>query len=198
MGLQTHVIGFTERDLKPADVLLRETAAAFGATHTGDVKRTIGKDRGWADRFHRWKPMLRLGVAVISVPAQKEMEHLGFKRSIDEAVGLIRPGISLYAALRNPGWPELDAAIREQLPESIRGQCVPSGMIVRVGWHDLYHGDYVNPKLFGRAWYSLTLMGHDTPADGPAFREHIFRVPAIRRVFEIAAGVAGPLSHCVY
>lgn len=198
MGLQTHVVGFTESDAKPADVLLRETAAAFGATHTVDVMRTIGKDRGWKGRRHRWKPILRLGVAVISVSARNEMEHLGFNKSIDELVELIRSGTSLNAALRNPGWPELDAAVREQLPEGIRGQCVPTGMSVRVGWHDLYDGDYSSPRLFGRAWYSLTLMGHDTPADGPAFREHIFRVPAMRRVFEIAEGVAGPLSHCVY
>lgn len=201
MGVQCCVIGFTEKDVVDVAELVRFTASVFAASHTIEVMRTKGEDQSWRrlrSLSTNLKVLAQAGGAVV-FQASGEMEHLGFKKTIEEAVRDIERGSSIRISLRPQAWQIMDAEIRAAIPESIHGGCIPNSPVVRVGWHDLFEVQE-NPsgQLFGRASYSLSLVGKGSPHDWAEFRRRIVEVPAVREAFSKLEVVTGPLRRCVY
>jgi len=68
-----------------------------------------------------------------------------------------------------------------QIDESVRGDFTPTGIDIRVGWHDVF--EFVEKEegeLFGRAFASVMFLGSGIPPQLQEFRRQLFELNAVR------------------
>jgi hypothetical protein len=199
--MKGYICGFVETDAVGGAELIEHSAAVFVAPTAIEVLRSVGEDRSW-DKFtsqqQDTRTVLRTKGAVITTGGA-ELEHCGYKQPIKDVVGEIRDGTYLRVSLRPQHWQVMDKEIREHIPEAVHGGFIPNSPVVRVGWHDIFEvQEETAGHLFGRAWYSIALVGNGSPNDWKEFRRRIVEVPTVRAAFEAIERVTGPLRRCIY
>ncbi len=89
--------------------------------------------------------------------------------------------------------------VKNNIPEEIRGDYLPSDVSLSIGFHDLFEcAEEEDGHYIARAFLSISFFGYGTPNDWEGFREQVFKLPeiqAIKKEFEL---ITGPLEECVF
>lgn len=191
--------------VKPADprAALRDVLQLTGA----DVAWLVGQEdfgsSSW-DEFQKGLPAASrtthktgpVEIAVTQAPvAAKNAQNV----PIDNVAGMYEePWGLLIQFAGSPLGTALDQEIRAAIPKAIRGDCIPSAPVVRMGWHDIYSSvEHKEGRYYGRAFLSFELEGEWYPKNWAAFRNALFEIPGVVELRRRLEAVVGPVDQCV-
>lgn len=85
-----------------------------------------------------------------------------------------------------------------RLPATITNRFSPSASpCLCVGWHDIIDGEYDEPFLVDRAFFSVTLGNPGAPNNWSETERRILAMPELQALRETLEKVAGPMKSCV-
>ncbi len=147
------------------------------------VQRSNGPDRSWSE-VSGWGAIkvpwtVRIGNVVL-FSGSSDIKEVARRLPPAEFVSLCGPRHWVSGSVRPGMLQELESAFGT-IPEAIRGNFWGNDLHVKIGWHDLFHS-HDELRFIARAWVSVFLWGHGTPANLPAFRSALYSHPVARRV----------------
>jgi len=137
----------TREQPAPVDLIVTMIRNIIGTERTWVVTRTHGEDRSWTE----WQRIVESGFELDEEPVPNEW--LGEGLSPEQAAAAFKLGTLLRVMFIESALAvKLDAALR-LIEEDIRGDFVPAGPFLQVGWYDLWEGaEHDEGYLFGRAF----------------------------------------------
>jgi hypothetical protein len=122
------------------------------------------------------------------------------KTSVVEVVNNYQPGNVLSVTFKYPS----PVALRVYednltLPESVRGDFNTWDLGMTLGWHDLFStADDPQPRLFGRAFFSVRIGGQGSPGDWEEYRRRVWALPAIAEMRAKLEPLMQPMKTCEF
>ncbi len=174
---------------KPAEVcgVLSRCLALIAPKSIELISRTLGEDLEWE--------------SFLAGDDEKDCdEELPDADAAEEFVGYYMDGRCLSGVMADsPLADRVMKAVQESIPADIRGDYLPTELVLQVGYHDHYECAEVDEgQYFGRAFISVGFSGYSSPCDWDEFRQRVFLIPEVVSVKQDLERILGPLEQCIY
>lgn len=194
MGQEGYLTFFsTQETSDPESMIATIMRDIIGAERTRFATRTRGEDQSW----DQWQRMVDSDF--ILEEREESRDELPNNLTPDEVGAAFRRGTMLMMRFANAAiaWPMHHAVSR--IDKSVRGEFVPDGPTLTVGWHDIWEtAENDDGTLFGRAFISLSLRGNTSPNDWKEYRRQVFEVPEVIELQQRLEKILGPVERCIY
>ncbi len=89
--------------------------------------------------------------------------------------------------------------LKEEVPESVRGDCIPCDFYINLGWHDLF-GNINSDKVeyISRAHCSIQLCSNEYPDDIEEYNKRLFTIPVLKMFQSELEEILGPLKKSIF
>ena len=186
---------YTETELPEPEQAVLRVLQYCGAEWVSHAFRTLEPDRGWeAFQESLAAPFVAVQVVEDDVPTEDFLERM----TVEEAANLYSPSGTTHLIVgRNQLSTVIYDEVKNSIPVHVAGHFVPSDPSIRIGWHDLFEwNEHEEGYFFGRAFFSFSLFGNDTPNEWETYRKLILEVPAVRKLKADLEAIVGPLQQC--